>query len=383
MIKKIVGMLLVIFGMVILSASNVRAENTEYKDNTLNDEVISIDDFDLSDGGRILHKNGYNIDSKEIINKIMDGKITEVIKDIFKIIYNKTIGDISLVERTIGNLLLIVILSAFFTNLANAFSMDSVSDTGFYICYLVAITVMVTLFESFCVITADFVKLLLGFIGGILPAYFLSVAVTGQAAATGFYQLTLVVISVSEFAFLKIIIPLIKIYLSISLINNISQEDLLSRTTYVLRNLIKFINKTLIGIVTGLNIIQGLILPSIDVAKNTTIRKVVGALPVIGDGTDAMTGILFGSVNLIKNTIGTFGIIVIIVICMVPFLKIQLYSASMQIATALVQPVADKRILSSMECLCGGTKLLSQVIISNGLLFIVSLAIVCMTTNIR
>lgn len=348
------------------------------------EDVLTIDDFDLSDSGEILRNGGYeDLDYNEIIDKIMEGKIIEVIKEVAQIWYSKTFGNISLVEKTIGNLLLIIILSAFFTNFANVFSKDNVSDTGFYICYLVAITIMVTLFESFCILTSDFVQLLLEFIGGLIPAYFLSVAVIGQAAAAGFYELTLVIIGVSEFIFLKIVIPLIKVYIAIGLVNNVSQEDFLSRTTHVIGNLIKFINKSLIGIVTGLNIIQGLILPAVDNVKNTTIRKMVGTLPVIGEGTDAMTGIVLGSVNLIKNTIGTFGIVIIILICLVPFFKIQLYSISLQIVTAVIQPVADKRMINSLGCLCDGTKLLGQVIISNGILFILSIAIMCMVTNIR
>ncbi|MFQ9515564.1 MAG: stage III sporulation protein AE [Eubacterium sp.] len=348
------------------------------------EDVLTMDDFDLSDSGEVLRNGGYDdINFNEMIKKIMEGKITEVVKETAKVWYSKTFGNISLVEKTIGNLLLIIILSAFFTNFANVFSKDNISDTGFYICYLVAITIMVTLFESFCILTSDFVKLLLEFIGGIIPSYFLSVAIMGQVSAAGFYQLTLVIIGVSEFVFLKVIIPLIKVYMAISLVNNVSQEDFLSKTAQVICNLIKFINRSLIGIVTGLNIIQGLVLPAVDGAKNTTIRKMIGTLPVIGDGTDAMTGIVLGSVNLIKNTIGTFGIIIIILICLVPFFKIQLYSISLQIITAVIQPVADKRMINSLGCLCNGTKLLTRVIISNGILFILSIAIMCIATNIK
>lgn len=370
MMKKIV-MFAIMF--VLLMPQTVKAE-----------DILSLDDFDLSESQEALKKGGYDdFNMKEIMSKIMQGDIIHVIKQVLRGIYDRTFGNVVLVEKTIVNLLLIIILSAFFTNFANVFSHDNVSDTGFYICYLVVITIMITLFESFCIITSDFVKLLLEFIGGIIPAYFLSVAVIGQASAAGFYQLTLVIIGVAEFLFLKVVIPLIKVYIAISLVNNISREDFLSRTTDVIGNLIRFINKAILGIVTGLNIIQGLILPAVDVAKNTTIRKFVGALPVVGDGADAMTGIVFGSVNLIKNTIGTFAIIIIIFICIVPFIKIQLYSVSLQIMTAIIQPVADARIISSLSSMCKGIKLLARVIVSNALLFIISIAIICMTTNGR
>lgn len=346
------------------------------------DEIISIDDFDFAEAGQVLNDAGYEeLNIKNIINKIITGDFYSVFKSCADMVYQKTVGDVSFIYKILGNLVLVVVLSAFFTNFARVFSKDNVSETAFYICYLVAITLMISLFESFCVITADFISLLTRFMYGIVPTYFLSVAIIGQVTAAGFYQLTLVIITVSEFVFLHIIIPLIKIYVAVSIVNNISREDFLSKTANVIKNLVNFLTKLFVGIVTSLNVIQALVLPSVDSAKNTTIRKFVGTLPVIGEGTDAMTSIMLGSFNLLKNTIGGFAIIVILVLCLIPFFKVQIYSFSIQIAAALVQPISDQRITDSFSCLAVGMKMLARVIISGGMLFVISLAIVCMMTG--
>ena len=375
--KFIFKLVLLFFILLFLSPKPVKA-------GVISEEIITIDDFDLEDSGKILKTQGYdNIDYKYILKKLRDGDLLLVLKEIGRTAYEKTIGDVSLIEKTLVNLLLITIIASFFTNFANVFSKNGISDTGFYICYMVTVAIMVTMFEEFSIIAAQLVKLLLKFVGGMIPAYFLSVAIVGQAAAAGFYQLTLVIIEVCQFVFLKITLPAIKIYMAISLVNNISREDFLSGTTHVIENFINFVNKTMVGIVTGLNIIQGLILPSVDMAKNTTIKKFIGTLPVIGDGADAVTGMLLGSANLIKNCIGTFGIIMIILICFVPYMKLQIYSASIQIFTAIIQPVADRRIIESLNCLCNGIRLLIRVVISSGFLFVISIAIICMTTNVK
>ena len=358
--KFIFKLVLLFFILLFLTSKPVKA-------GVISEEIITIDDFDLEDSGKILKTQGYdNIDYKYILKKLRDGDVLLVLKEIGRTAYEKTIGDVSLIEKTLVNLLLITIIASFFTNFANVFSKNGISDTGFYICYMVTVAIMVTMFEEFSIIAAQLVKLLLKFVGGMIPAYFLSVAIVGQAAAAGFYQLTLVIIEVCQFVFLKITLPAIKIYMAISL-----------------ENFINFVNKTMVGIVTGLNIIQGLILPSVDMAKNTTIKKFIGTLPVIGDGADAVTGMLLGSANLIKNCIGTFGIIMIILICFVPYMKLQIYSASIQIFTAIIQPVADRRIIESLNCLCNGIRLLIRVVISSGFLFVISIAIICMTTNVK
>ena len=342
--KFIFKLVLLFFILLFLTPKPVKA-------GVISEEIITIDDFDLEDSGKILKTQGYdNIDYKYILKKLRDGDVLLVLKEIGRTAYEKTIGDVSLIEKTLVNLLLITIIASFFTNFANVFSKNGISDTGFYICYMVTVAIMVTMFEEFSIIAAQLVKLLLKFVGGIIPAYFLSVAIVGQAAAAGFYQLTLVIIEVCQFVFLKITLPAIKIYMAISLVNNISREDFLSGTTHVIENFINFVNKTMVGIVTG---------------------------------ADAVTGMLLGSANLIKNCIGTFGIIMIILICFVPYMKLQIYSASIQIFTAIIQPVADRRIIESLNCLCKGIRLLIRVVISSGFLFVISIAIICMTTNVK
>ena len=339
-----------------------------------------MDDFQFDEPQRILRESGNrDISVKEIINNIIKGKVITILGEIVKSIYYKTFGNY--LFNIIWQLFLTIIISCFFTNFTKVFSKDDVSETGFFICYLVSVTFMFGLFSELCNIAVDFVEMLLKFMYGIVPTYFLAVAIMGQVSASGFYQLCLVIISVAQFVFLHIIIPLIKVYVAVSIVNNISKEDFLSRTAVVVVNIVNFLMKTFVGIVTGLNIIQALILPSIDSTKNQTIRKVIGSVPVVGNSTDAITGIFLGSANLIKNAIGATAIIVIVFLCAVPFLKIQLYSFLMQIVAALVQPIADCRIVASFNSMSIGMRMLAKVITGCSLLFIISIAIICMCTG--
>lgn len=130
-----------------------------------NEEYMSIDDFEINDSIKTLEKNGYrDLNFRHILDEIMSGNVLDVIKECSNVVYQKTVGDFTMVEKALGNLLLIVILSAFFTNFANVFSNDGISSTGFYICYLIVTTMLMTLFENFCLIATDFVRLLLEFL---------------------------------------------------------------------------------------------------------------------------------------------------------------------------------------------------------------------------
>lgn len=346
------------------------------------DELITIDDFDFRDSTGVLKENGYEtVDTKKILDELISGNIGSVISDSFVLIKKKTIGDAAFVEKILINLVLIIIISAFFTNFANVFSSNHVSDTAFYICYLAVISVVITVFETISVTASDFLRMLVHYMSALIPTYFLSVTLIGQASAAGFYQVMLIAIGIMQYMFLKIILPLVKIYLAIGLVNNLSEDNLLSKMGDLIKKIIRFCNKAFIGAVCGVNMIQGLILPSVDVAKNTTIKRLFGAVPGIGNGIDAYSGILLGSANLIKNTIGGFAMIIITTICLIPYIKMQIYRFSFMSLSAVIQPVADKRIISGLQVVTDAIGLFLEIIVICSLLFIISIAIICMTTS--
>ena len=367
MIKKIV----IVFLFIISFSVEVSAE-----------EILSIDDFDFRDSSQVLMKNGYEeINTKKILKELISGNIGQVITDSLHFIKNKTLGDFIFVEKMLLNLMIIIIISAFFTNFASVFSKENISGTAFYICYLAVISVVITTFENICVTATDFLHLLVNYITALVPTFFVSVALVGQASASGFYHIIIIAIGLSQYIFLFLMIPLVKIYLAIGLVNHISKEDLLSKMCDLIKRIVNFGNKLLIGASTGLNVVQGLILPSIDIAKNTTIRKIIGTLPIVGDGIDSYSGILIGSVKLIKNTIGGFAIIVIIILCLVPYIKMQIYQILFQILAAVIQPVADGRLISGLQTVSESIGLLLKIILGNALLFVISIAVICMATS--
>ena len=111
--KFIFKLVLLFFILLFLTSKPVKA-------GVISEEIITIDDFDLEDSGKILKTQGYdNIDYKYILKKLRDGDVLLVLKEIGRTAYEKTIGDVSLIEKTLVNLLLITIIASFFTNFAN------------------------------------------------------------------------------------------------------------------------------------------------------------------------------------------------------------------------------------------------------------------------
>lgn len=347
------------------------------------DSIMEIDDYNLKEVQNILDDNEYReLDFKEMVKEFISGKSDTVIIDTISYMFKKAFTDIDLGKECVANILLISIVSAFFTNFAKVFNGNTVSDTGFFICYIAVMTVSITIFSTAATIAGNLLGLIVEFMQALVPTFFLSVGMIGQLSAIGFYQIALVVILVVNYIFANIVMPMLKIYIVLAMANNISREDLLSKGISLIKRGIIFLNKALLGIVVGINVIQGLVLPQADSLKNTTIKKLAGVLPVVGDSSDYVTNVFLGSGMLIKNSLGTAAIVILFCICFIPVVKLFLIMLSVQISTAVVQPITDIRIVKSLSYVGEGIKLMLRTVMTSAVLFVISIAIVCVMTKV-
>ena len=82
--KFIFKLVLLFFILLFLTPKPVKA-------GVISEEIITIDDFDLEDSGKILKTQGYdNIDYKYILKKLRDGDVLLVLKEIGRTAYEKT-----------------------------------------------------------------------------------------------------------------------------------------------------------------------------------------------------------------------------------------------------------------------------------------------------
>lgn len=344
----------------------------------------SIDSYDFEEVEKLIDTNLENkdIDFTGMVKELITGESENVFKNMFTNLKDNLLAEIYYNKDSIIKVIVIAIVAAFFTNLSSVFNSSQISETGFFITYMLLVTILVAAFTVITSIAYDMISVLLDFMKALIPAYFLSVGVaSGSGSALAFYEITLVLISVVNYLFLYVLIPAINVYVVLLLINNVSKEDFLSKLADLLKTVIDWSLKTLLGIVLGVNVIQSLCVPIVDSLKTSALKKAINFIPGIGTGTNAITQLLIGSGALIKNGIGAAALVVIVLICLVPVLKLVIFCLMYQGTAAIVQPISDKRIVQCINSVFEGTRLILRVVVTSAILFIVTIAIVCMSTN--
>ena len=223
---------------------------------------------------------------------------------------------------------------------------------------------------------------ILVFIRLLVPTYLMAVGVaSGTATAGASYQLVLLLIYGVERVLVGGLLPFIYSYVLLAVVNGVWIEEKLSLLMELLEKAIKAALKAIIGVVTGISIFQAVITPVIDTAKSSTLQRVVSAIPGIGGAADSMASLVIGSAVVIKNSIGVVLLILLVSMCMAPLLQILLTACCLKLAAAVMGIVSDKRITACTNKVGEGSMMLLRLTGTALLLFLISIAIVAVSTN--
>lgn len=174
------------------------------------------------------------------------------------------------------------------------------------------ITVGIRNFQAAAVEVQHGLENLIVFMRVLCPVYFVCMAVAvGSISAIAFYNLALFLIFLVELVILKWIVPLIQIALLMEILNNLTEEEFLSKAAELLRLVIGWSLKSLLALVTGIGFIERIISPAADQVKRSVWTKGVGMIPGIGDVVSGTSEVVLGSAVLLKNGVGIAGALLV------------------------------------------------------------------------
>ena len=275
------------------------------------------------------------------------------------------------------SIIVIGIICSLFKNIQSSFSSEGISQVAFYACYAILIILLSKTFIISISLAKDVIIQITDFMDKVLP-----VLVIMLAAAGGFTQaatmdpIILGATILIPKIYLNIIIPLILITFVLQFTNNISSESKLSNLCGLVKKSTVWIQGLIITIFIGVLKIRGITSSTIDaVTLKTTKFAVDNFIPIVGKSfSDAISSVA-GYSLIIKNAIGSIGLIVIILVILYPIIKLILSSLIFKLSAALLEPITDKRITSSIAAAGESLVLLMSCVLCVSLMFFVLIAI--------
>lgn len=357
-------------------------EEQEAGQEAVQEEILEmIDESEINEILRDLFPEE-KIDFKATILKIMNGQIQLDADLLNRMIKEQLLYAIEVNGQGIRYIILIAIGSALFLNLSGIFQTKQISEISFFVLYMLLVGVCLVSYDAASEWVGDGMERLTSFMKVLYPVYFVALTVAkGSFTSMGFYHLTLFLVLIAEVFVLKVILPMIHIYVVTRILNSMQKENYLSKLAELLEMVISWMLKTMIGFMIGLNVIQGLIAPTADSVKRNIVTKGVEAIPAIGDALGGTTEVILGTAVLIKNSIGVFGAVICCILCLVPLCQIGFITIAYKVTAAAVQPVSDERIVECISGIGEGCRLLVRTVFSCGVMFLLTIAIVAAASS--
>lgn len=284
-------------------------------------------------------------------------------------------------KGSIIQLILIVLVAAVFHNFSEIFQNKQVSELGFYVLYMLFISICLGAFRGLMDSVQAGITNLLLFFKALGPIYFMGIAITtGSATSIAFYNIMLFIIYLLEVLVTNVLLPLVQTFFILRVLNEMSKEEYLSKFGDFIQMLIKWILRGVLAVVLGLNIIQRMLSPAIDTVKRSAIIRGGETIPFIGDVIGGTAEVMLGTLVLIRNGIGVAGVLVCTAICLVPVAQMTAVVILYKLAAAVIQPISEKRMVNCIGNIADGASLLLQIILTSCVLFLIVIAIVANST---
>lgn len=349
-----------LYTVIIILIFSVCAE-ASMEDEVLSDIDIKYNEYSFEDIFKSVKEGNFDLSPDAIFSFII-GSIFHEMKELFRILIY---------------IICAACINSFITALNTSFLSKEVNTAVFCAFYAVFIVIIAQAYSEAGEICFDFLQNICAILSACVPvciSLIISIGnITKGLAMKPLYIFFLEIISIFSKNF---VFPLINSLFAISIIGCISNRFSVKNLTDFIRKIIKWGMTLVLSVFLSSVSIVGVITDKVVLKGAKTAKFVLGNfVPVVGRLLSETVDTVSSAALVIKNTAGISGIIIIVIICLPPILKLFAMSISYRFCAALIEPISDPRLSNMLSSLSSTIELMLGVCISVAVVFAVSVSI--------
>ena len=304
--KKIIYILIIIFLIPFTSIAN----SFDIKDIA---NQIKIEDNEFIEG----------IDIEKMLDDLQKGEFSFDFKKIYTSIVSVLFREIKTCFPLMIQIIAIAVLGALIKNLQENMGSGGVTEIGFYVTYILVITLVVSSFVQAIDIAKNTVNSLMNFMQALLPILISFMVATGcVVSSSAIYPVIMIAIQTISNIVVNFIIPLVLLAFTIGIVGNISEKINVKGLSKGMKNLSVWILGAILTIFVGVMTIEGTMASSVDgITIKTAKFMFSNGIPVVGKILGDSVDTILGSTLILKNAVGIIGVVIIFVLGILPLLK--------------------------------------------------------------
>ena len=384
--KKLIMIILFIF----MIPNMVFAESTKDSEteNIQTDEEImdSIqEEFNISDFIKEAEKYTgdflEDMSISDILNSAIKGEIDN--QTFYQKILKILGSEVSSSLKILISILVIIVIHGILKSITDNLENNNISQIIYFVQYILIVTLIMSNFTEIINLLKNTANDLVGFINLLIPLLLTLMIYTGSIATSTLLEpIILFAINFIGNIINEILIPIVLIIVVFSIISKISERVQIEKLSKFLKSGVSWFLGVILTLFVGIVSLEGTLSSSVDgITAKTTKAAVSTVIPVVGKVLGDVVDSVLGCGVILKNAVGLVGVIVIIGICILPIIKIATLTIMYSLASAVIQPIADDKIVKLLDEMSGVFKIMLAILCSLSVMLIIGVTLVIKISN--
>ncbi|WP_438432219.1 stage III sporulation protein AE [Gorillibacterium sp. sgz500922] len=277
--------------------------------------------------------------------------------------------------RLLATIVALAVFSMILETLQTAFEKQAVSKIAYSICYLVLMVLAVNSFNLGIGYAKTAISGMVNFMMALVPLLLSLIGSMGNVVSvTVLHPFIIFMIHTVSILIYVVVFPMLFLSTLLSIVSSISERYKVSQLAKLLRNVGIGLLGLAVTVFLGVISVQGATSAATDGVTLRTAKFIAGNfIPVVGRMFTDASDTVIGASLLVKNTIGLAGVVIVILICAFPAIKIMALAFIYQLAAAMIQPLGDNPIIGCLQTIGKNMMYVFAALAAVGLMFFLAI----------
>jgi stage III sporulation protein AE len=304
--------------------------------------------------------------------------------NLFKGIFSYFFHEVLVSGKLIASIVILTVFSMLLETLQSSFEKNAVSKLGYSIAYMVLIIIAINSFSVAIGYAKTAISSMIEFMFAVVPLLLTLLASMGNVTSVAIlHPLIVFMINSVGTAIYVFVFPLLFFSTVLHIVSSLSERYKVTQ----LANLLRTVSMGLLGIFVtvflGVISVQGTTGAIRDGVTIRTAKYITGNfVPVVGRLFSDATETVIGASLLVKNAIGLTGVVIIILLCAFPAIKILTLAFIYNLSAAIMQPLGDSPIITCLQTIGKSMVYVFAALAAVGLMFFLAITIMITVSNV-
>ena len=217
----------------------------------------------------------------------------------------------------------------------------------------------------------------------IFPVLLTLIATSGGSVSVAVYQPAVLFLSeIIVDIVAGIVFPLAAMICVLNMVGNMSQEIKLKNFSNLFASVIKWVLGLSLAAFTVFLTVQGITSATYDGLSFKAAKYAVSnTVPIIGGFLGSGFDLVIAGSVLIKNSVGSCGIFLLVIVLIVPLVQLIAYNLFLKLAAAVTEPIGDAGISNFLSSLSGTVNYFTAGLLAVGFMYFITVLLLICSSN--